>query len=219
MPIERNRVRPECFTPTPVLPFQLRTIDFEAAMQDVYDFFHDVNTSLQDKGLRRFDDMLRPAACSGIISDMLTASIAKHSRTLRENRYFNGHPDLVLQGVYPSDSVASGEQGVEVKSTLKPGGAVDMHGARKQWLCVFVYTVDGATEPAWDRHPMTFTDVYLGQVEPEDFRLNPRGDLGTRTATLHAEGIEKLRRGHVYCDQEARLLRDSRQKARKLRNR
>lgn len=38
--------------------------------------------------------MLRPAICSGTISDMLTASLAKHSRTLRENRYFNGHPDL-----------------------------------------------------------------------------------------------------------------------------
>ena len=29
-------------------------------MQDVYDFFFDVNTSLWNKGLARFDDMLRP---------------------------------------------------------------------------------------------------------------------------------------------------------------
>jgi hypothetical protein len=39
-------------------------------------FFFDVNTLLLAKGLHRMDDMLRPAAMSGMISDMLTASMA-----------------------------------------------------------------------------------------------------------------------------------------------
>jgi hypothetical protein len=39
---------------------------------------------------------------------------------------------------------------------------------------------------------MTFSEVYLGKVTLEDFRKNPRGELGTRTATLHRSGIEKL---------------------------
>ena len=75
---------------------------------------------------------------SGLISDMLTASLAKHSRVLRENRYFNGHPDLIVQGVYPENSVRHGSEGVEIKTTRKPGGAVNTHGAREQWMCVFV---------------------------------------------------------------------------------
>jgi hypothetical protein len=62
------------------LPFDLRIADFEAVMQDVYDFFFDVNAFLSEKGLERFDDMLRPATMSGIVFDMLTASLAKHSR-------------------------------------------------------------------------------------------------------------------------------------------
>lgn len=202
MPIERNYVKQSCFTPTPSLPYQLRLIDFEAAMQDVYDFFYDVNVTLHEKGLKRFEDMLRPAACSGLISDMLTASLAKHSRTLTENQYHNGHPDLVVQGVYPNDRVAAGHEGVEIKSTRKRGGAVDTHGARKQWLCVFVYKVDNVTEPAWDRAPTKFTEVYLGHVEEDDFRRNDRGILGTRTATLDRDGISKLRRGWVYLDTE-----------------
>jgi hypothetical protein len=45
---------------------------------------------------------------------------------------------------------------------------------------------------------MTFTEVYIGQVTIADFRKNPRGELGTRTATLHREGIDKLRRNWVY---------------------
>lgn len=92
----------------------------------------------------------------------------------------------------------SGALGVEIKTTRKAGGAVDTHGAREQWMCVFVYEVDNSTEPARARRPMTFTEIYLGQVEVDDFRRNARGELGTRTATLHAQGIAKLRRSWVY---------------------
>jgi hypothetical protein len=200
MAVIRNVVNQKAFTSTPSLPYELRIIDFESAMQDVYDFFFDVNTHLLDKGLQRLDDMLRPAICSGTISDMLTASLAKHSRTLKENTYFNGHPDLVVQGRYPDDAIKAGEHGVEIKSTRKAGGAVDFHGARKQWLCTFVYKVDNATQPATMRHPLRFTEVYCGQVDPDDFRRNERGDLGTRTATLDAQGLFKYRQRWVYID-------------------
>lgn len=50
------------------------------------------------------------------------------------------------------------------------------------------------------RSPMAFTEVYLGQVTVDDFRKNPRGELGTRTATLHKDGIAKLRRSWLYLD-------------------
>lgn len=75
---------------------------------------------------------------------------------------------------------------------------MDTHGARNQWMCVFVYTVDNKTEPAIHRQAMSFTEIYLGQVVVEDFRRNERGELGTRTATLHANGIKKLRESWVY---------------------
>jgi hypothetical protein len=181
-----------------VLPYQLRLKDFESAMQDVYDFFYDVNGLLLNRGLHRLDDMLRPAAMSGMISDMLTASMAKHARSLVENHHFNGHPDLIVQGHYPNNSVKAGTDGVEIKSTRKKGGAVDTHGARDQWMCVFVYDVDNETEPATARAPMRFKEVYLGQVTKSDFRKNARGDLGTRTATLDRDGIQKLRANWVY---------------------
>lgn len=112
------------------------------AMQDVYDFFFDVNSQLSKKGLQRLDDMLRPAIMSGVLSDMITASMAKHSRTLTENKYFNGHPDLIVQGIYSGNAVKAGTEGIEIKTTRKSGGAVDTHGARDQWMCVFVYDVD-----------------------------------------------------------------------------
>lgn len=200
--MHRADVVREKFNPQPVLPYNLRRLDFQSAMQDVYDFFYDVNRHFADRQLSRLDDMLRPAICSGVISDMLTESLAKHSRSLVVNAYHNGHPDLIVRGEYENNSVKSGAKGVEIKSTRKPGGAVDTHGAREQYMCVFVYKVDNTTEPAKDRAPMKFTEVYLGQVTPDDFRRNERGELGTRTATLDKHGIEKLRRHWVYLDRE-----------------
>ena len=200
MPIARNIVDQSKFNPNPVLPYELRVMDFSAAMQDVYDFFYDVNSHLAEKGLERLDDMLRPAIMSGVLSDMVTASLAKHSRVLTENTYFNGHPDLIVQGVYPDNAVRAGDHGVEIKTTRKKGGAVDTHGARDQWMCVFVYRVDNQTEPALDRLPMTFTEVYLSLVTVDDFRRNARGELGTRTATLDRYGIRKLRENWLYLE-------------------
>lgn len=202
MPVVRQTPQTDKFNIQGSLPFEVRVKDVESAMQDAYDFFYDVNRFLDAKGLPRLDDMLRPAAMSGVLSDLLTDSLAKHSRALTINRHHNGHPDLVLRGRYPNDAVEAGELGIEVKSTRKRGGAVDTHGARDQYLCVFVYTVDNRTEPASNRRPMKFTEVYLGQVAISDFRRNARGELGTRTATLHAKGIAKLRKCWVYLDQE-----------------
>ena len=167
-------------------------------MQDVYDFLYNVNKLLLEQGLQRLDDMLRPAAMSGIISDMLTARLAHHTLSLCENRHFNGHPDLIVKGVYPNDAVAAGKEGIEIKSTSKKGGAVDTHGARDQNMCVFVYELDTKTEPAINRQPMRFTEVYLAPVTVGDFRTNGRGPLGTRTATLNKSGLACLRRYWLY---------------------
>lgn len=184
------------------LPYNLRVDDFVAAMQDVYDFFFDVNSFLLDRGLRRLDDMLRPANLSGMLSDMLTESLAKHSRALTPNLKHNGHPDLIVVDRYPNNAVSSGTEGVEVKTTRKRGGAVDTHGARDQTLATFVYTVDNdRSKPAHERDPLTFREVYCATVTVDDFRANPRGPLGTRTATLHADGIARYREsGLIYHD-------------------
>lgn len=186
------------------LPYALRLDDFRMAMQDVYDFFYDVNSYLMEKGLTRLDDMLRPANLSGTLSDMITDSLAKHSRSLTVNHFHNGHPDLIVRGAYPLDRVKAGEQGVEIKSTRKKGGAVDTHGARNQTLCTWVYEVDNDhAKAARDRAPLHFTEIYIAQVTAADFRRNARSELGTRTATLDKEGVKRFREGWVYLNKSA----------------
>lgn len=46
MPITRNSIDPAKFNQAAVLPYELRLQDFQIAMQDVYDFFYDVNSHL-----------------------------------------------------------------------------------------------------------------------------------------------------------------------------
>jgi hypothetical protein len=76
MAVERRSPDSTKFNLVAALPFGLRTVDFQMAMQDVYDFFFDVNNHLVAKSLERLHDMLRPANLSGMLSDMLTASLA-----------------------------------------------------------------------------------------------------------------------------------------------
>lgn len=196
----RAQVNPDGFNPDVVLPYELRILDFEAAMKDVYDYFFDVNSMFIKRGLPRLEETLRAANMSGMISDMLTASLAKHSRALCQNLYHNGHPDLIVRDAYPNQSVKSGDEGVEIKSTRNPRAAVDTHGARNQSMCVFVYKVDAHTEPARDRAPTIFTNIYINNVKVEDFRRNLRGELGTPTSTLGREGIARFRSNWVYRD-------------------
>jgi hypothetical protein len=202
VPLQRQNVVPSFFNPAyGTFPYELRREDFELAMRDVYDFFFDVNDNLIKKGLPRLEEMVPKANLSGTLSAMLTSAVAKHSRTLVQNGFHNGHPDLIVQGVYPNDSVKAGEKGVEIKTTGKKGGAVDTHGARKQWMCTFVYVTDlDPSKAAIDRNPLRFTEVYLAEVDPDDFRKNERGELGTRTATLDKDGIKILRARWVYLE-------------------
>jgi len=199
--IKKAVVDPTKFNRDLELPFSLRVEDFEAAMRDVYDFFFDVNGMLLGKGLPRLDEMVRPAGLSGTLSDMLCDSLASHARGLTINRHHNGHPDLLVKGRYPGDAVEAGKDGIEVKASRKKGGAVDTHGARDEWYCVFTYAVDNNPgKSSFERAPLTFQEIYIAEVQEGDFRYNKRGQRGTDTATLHREGLKKLRAGWLYMN-------------------
>jgi len=52
MSLVQNEVNTKRFNRSAKLPFELRLKDFEMAMQDVYDFFYDVNLGLIERGLQ-----------------------------------------------------------------------------------------------------------------------------------------------------------------------
>lgn len=103
-----------------------------------------------------------------------------------------------MTDIYEFILVAEAEDGVEMKATRNTGAAVDMHSAREQDLCTFVYQVDERRDdpgvPIAERQPLTFTGIFLGHVTEEDYRHNERGERGTRTATLSKDGLSSYRR-------------------------
>ncbi|QYG95868.1 hypothetical protein HC251_25165 (plasmid) [Iamia sp. SCSIO 61187] len=180
------------------LPYGLQRRDFANAMEAIYDFFESINTALMGRGLEWFENTVRAAAVSNVISDLSAASVAKHSNGLVLNRKHNGHPDLIPRGTYPDDTVAAGEEGVEIKSTR--GRVADTHGARAGWVCQFNYKVD--PEPIIARrNPTVITHIYLANVTEALFRRNERKTgLGTHTSTLDKSGLAVLRQGLIYQD-------------------
>lgn len=198
VPPQRAQVEQDGFNEHAVYPYALRPDVFSVAMEDIYAMLGAVNESLTERGLLRLEESVRGAIFSGLLSDMLTEAVAKHSQGLCKNQFSNGHPDLLPAGRYVNDEAQSAPEGVEVKVTKKAGGGVDMHGARPAWLCVFRYVVDYVTQPVIARQPTRFTDVWLYQTTLDDFRHNPRGPLGTRTASLDREGLARMRARWIY---------------------
>ena len=200
MPIARNTVNPANFNPEIELPYQLRKDDFRSALQDVYDFFHDVNEHLIAKGLQRLDDMLRPAIMSG--------GSVRYAHVKLGNAFPRSGGKQLLQrpsGTWwfrASTQITRSKRvnkGWKSRRLEKRGGAVDTHGARNQWMCVFVYKVDTKSEPAVNRRPMTFTEVYLGEVTLGRLPKKPAGRTrGREPRRSTPMGIRKLRESWVY---------------------
>jgi hypothetical protein len=110
-------------------------VESEILITGKHDRLRETLRSEAMKGLQRLDDMLRPAIMPGVLSDMLTASMAKHSRVLKKNRYPNGHPDLIVQGIYQNNPVKSG---AEVSLKIFPLRKNDFHkwagSVLKKWV-------------------------------------------------------------------------------------
>lgn len=198
--MKRAQVNKDGFNTELDLPYALRLDVFAIAMDDIYELLHNVNTGLVDRGLLPFENSVRGAIYSGMLSDLLTEAVANHAAGLVKNAYNNGHPDLLPAGRYADNAEPAAEDGVEVKVTKKAGGAVDMHSDRPAWYCVFRYIADYATEPVLDREPTRFTDIWLARLDAKNFRKNERGPRGTRTATPHRQGLEVLRANWLYRD-------------------
>ena len=94
------------------------------------------------------------------------------------NNYPNVHPDLLPKGRYAADRAQAADEGIDIKVTTKPWGAVDMHGVRPGWYCIFAYVADRETEPAVNRVPTYFSSIWLAKLDASHFRKNPRGELG-----------------------------------------
>lgn len=183
------------------LPYGLRATEIRAAIEDLYDFLHNVNRFLTEKGWERLEETLMGATFSGMMSELVVQSVSRQSASLIRNQYHNGRPDLVPRGRYDSDSVLRGDHGVEVKAS-RHGGGWQGHNVESGWIMIFQYTLDIDTMPADNREPTRFVRVLAARLDEDDWSFSGRreGSRRTITASILRSGMQKLLARLVYLD-------------------
>jgi hypothetical protein len=202
--LERPEATPDEADNAVELPYGMNAIGIVAAVNELYSYLHAINSASVEYGFGRLEDIMQPAAFSGLISELMVRSFAKELSTgvpgLTRNLYHNGRPDLVPRALYPGDSVQNGDEGVEVKASRYPS-SIQGHNAEEGWLAVIEFACDNSSEPVYERLPTVVNRVRIARLEREDWTFSGRTATSRRTPTanINRSGREKLDRGIAYA--------------------
>jgi hypothetical protein len=198
-PLDKNG-----FNPKAKIPFGVTTDHVRASMQDFIKFLSLLDTQLHAKGMGRLENMLMQANFSSIVSEMMTASIPKHCKTVVKNRFHNGHPDMLPANKYPNDSMQhAGADGIEVKASryLK---AWQGHNAEDVWLMVFVFQTGREGPKIKKGQTFKFLLVAGALLSKKDWLFAGRSETSRRTITASVTnaGAAKMMANWIYrCDE------------------
>jgi hypothetical protein len=181
------------------LPFGLKVEEIRDALEEIYNFLHDINSFLVGKGYERLEEIILGNSLSGFISELVVKRIGANSRLLAPNQKIGGHPDLIPRGQYPGDSALRAEDGIEVKTSIQSGGWQG-HNPERSWILIVQYSVDVLTEPVWDRRPSEILKVMCALLEESDWNFSGRVGASRRTptASILKSGTMKLHDNAVY---------------------
>ena len=179
------------------LPYDLTVTEETKAVSETYRLFNGVNDFLTTSGFRPLEELLLGNSLSGILSEFLVKNIARASHSLVANLKVGGHPDLLPKGYYSSSLILKGEEGIEVKSSIRRGGWQG-HNLEKCWLMVFRYVV--GKQDGEDVVPLKFVEILCANLTKKDWSFSGRKGASRRTptASITTSGVEKLRSNFLY---------------------
>lgn len=193
--LTRPTLHPQGFKNAVDLPYGLRVGEIKAAIDELYDFFYNVNGFLVAKGWECLEEMLAAAALSGLVSELFVSAVAKQSSTLVKNRWHNGRPDLIPAGYYENDRAQRGEAGIEVKASGRDG-SWQGHNREKGWLMLCQYKSSVGPNGL---SPLKVVRVLCAELAEEDWKFSGRNEGSRRTPTATISKA-KLVAGIVYSD-------------------
>lgn len=181
------------------LPFGLRVREVAQALEQVYDFLHDLNAFLVDRGYDRLEETILSNSLSGFISELVVRNLGRSSKTLARNAKIGGHPDLIPRGEYADDAVLHASRGIEVKTSIQSGGWQG-HNPERSWVMVVQYSVDVSTMPVEERRPIEILKVMVAELEESDWSFSGRVGASRRTptASILKTGTVKLHANAIY---------------------
>ncbi|HXA54389.1 MAG TPA: hypothetical protein VNV37_05880 [Solirubrobacteraceae bacterium] len=197
--IRRPALYEQGFRENAELPFGLRIAEVRQALEQVYDFLHDLNVFLVGRGYDRLEETILGNSLSGFISELVVRNLGRASETLARNTKIGGHPDLIPRGEYPCDAVLHAPLGVEVKTSIQSGGWQG-HNPERSWIMVVQYSVDVSTKPVEERRPIEVLKVMAAQLVESDWSFSGRAGTSRRTptASILKTGTAKLHANAVY---------------------
>lgn len=204
--LERRACEPEAidvagFNPHISLPYGLEVDHVRQAMERFIDFLGFINQQLHSRGLSRLESLMMPANFSSLVGEFMKANIPDFCKTLVENQYHNGHPDLIPAGRFPNNAVQHTNQGIEVKASRYNQGWQG-HNPEEVWLMVFVFDSNrpGDTSRGILPKPFRFRAVYCAHLEKTDWSFSGRSNTSRRTitASVTQSGRKKLVDNWIY---------------------
>ncbi len=187
----------------PALPYGMDAVGVVAAINDLYAYLHALNSASIQYGYDRLEDIMQPAAFSGLISEIMVRSLATFMQNripgLARNLYPNGHPDLIPRAMYPGDAVQNGDEGIEIKAARNPT-SIQAHNTGEGWYAVVEFSCDIETTPTYEREPTIIRRVRVAHLLHEDWSFSGRAATSRRTptASITKIGRAKLDAGAVY---------------------
>ncbi|MGI8981688.1 MAG: hypothetical protein ACR2FY_20865 [Pirellulaceae bacterium] len=200
-------INPDGFNSRAVIPYAVTTDHIRKAMQEFIDFLGFINAQLHRKKIERLESFLMPANFSSIVGEFMGAAIPKHCKTVKRNKYHNGHPDMVPTGQYPEDAIQHGPEGIEIKGSRHTSGWQG-HNAQEMWLMVFVFDSNTSRDAGQgiEPKPFKFVKVVGAKLLKEDWQFSGRSETSRRTitASVKRSGFDKMEANWVYSE-EGRL--------------
>jgi hypothetical protein len=96
-----------------------------------------------------------PANFSSIVGEFIKMNIPRYCQTLANNRYHNGHPDLIPSGRFPGDSIQHSDEGIEIKSSRYLKGWQG-HNPEDIWLMIFIFDCNRPNDNIRGINPRSF---------------------------------------------------------------
>lgn len=189
----------EYFNSNAELPYGLTIEEVKTTINAAYDFLHEINIFLIERGYSRLEDFLLGNTFAGVLSEILVKNLSNCSVAMVRNNRVGGYPDLIPCGVYPDDSILQGTEGIEIKVSKQRGGWQG-HNPEAGWLMIYRYIMDTETLPVENRAPTKIVEVLAAKLELKDWNFSGRKGASRRTitASINRQGMKKLRSNPIY---------------------
>ena len=183
------------------LPYGLEIKHIHAAMHNFTEFLGFINLELNSKEIERLESMLMPANFSSIVGEFMTANIPKYCTKLAKNQHHNGHPDILVKGMFLNDAVQHADEGIEVKASRYLRGWQG-HNPEDTWLMVFAFDSNRPTDLLKQiaPKPFKFLAVVGARLTKADWRFAGRSETSRRTitASVTSSGYDKMMANWIY---------------------